>query len=323
MNKNNNVFKDRQILYSVIPTSKLELPFGLDEELEEYIKIYDSNISDIVDISDNISIKKYVQLGISALSLLDNNNFKFDEKIKNEFEVLRIYIEKCVNDKSFCKSNIFLAYIKDSLNRFLPHPIIYTDFVYNESQIEKKLHLLDNSQKLNAILFNSNKIKLKKDYICSGITDLLICSLFEIFDNNFYIKQCENCNRYFITSIDKKNIKYCNYLFNDTSLTCKQLMNRENYLTKRKKDIFMKKYNNLLTKYRNKYVRESEKINIYNISTENLDKYENLIETFKEEHKKISKLIKSGSITPEDGVNMLDKFDKEVYYNGSSRTNKK
>ena len=86
MNKKNNNLQEKQILYSVLQNSKIEITDGLDNELEEYIKIYDS------DTPDNLSIKKYIKLGVSALSLLDNNNFKFEENTQEQIEIFRIYI---------------------------------------------------------------------------------------------------------------------------------------------------------------------------------------------------------------------------------------
>ena len=86
MNKKNNNLQEKQILYSVLQNSKIEITDGLDNELEEYIKIY------VSDIPDNLSIKKYIKLGVSALSLLDNNNFKFEENTQKKIEILRIYI---------------------------------------------------------------------------------------------------------------------------------------------------------------------------------------------------------------------------------------
>ena len=316
MNKKNNNLQEKQILYSVLQNSKIEITDGLDNELEEYIKIY------VSDIPDNLSIKKYIKLGVSALSLLDNNNFKFEENTQKQIEILRIYIEKCIENKAFCKSNLFLAYVKDFLNKQLPSPTIYTNFVYSQKQLEEKIHLQDNNKKLNALLFNEKKIDLKKDYVCNGLIDLLICSLYEIFNNKFYIKKCENCNRYFITPVNKENVIYCEYLFNNTSLTCKQLMNRKNYLIKRKENVLSMKYATLIAKYNNKYVRESEKIEIKNIDEEEVNKYKNIREAFKKEYKRITSLVKSEKITISDALKMLEKFDKEVYY-GSKGTNKK
>ena len=309
-------FEDKQIMYSILETSKLEIVNGMDKELEKYIRLYDR------DISEPIVINKYVKLGFLALSLLDNKEVRFNEDIQKKIEILRFYIEKCIKDKSFCKNNIFLAYVRENLNLLIPSPTIYTNYRYEKNKINENIESADINEKLNIMLFDSSKIELKKDYICSGIIELLICSLYEIFNNGFHIKRCENCKRYFVSQIDKKNIKYCSYLLPGLDVTCRDIMNKANYIEKRRNDVLQSEYNSLYSKYNNWYIRTSEKIKVENINSVEVEKNKKIREEFKKLYKNIKNEVKINNLDEKVAIQKLKEYDKEVS-NGSKRTHKK
>lgn len=298
-------FMDKQILYSVMVNSDKEFTYGLDEELIEYIMLYQ-------DSKNCIKINKYIGLGVSALSLLDNNNFEFNENLQKEIDILRMYLMRCVDNDGFCNNNIFLAYIKETLHKFIPSPKIYTSLPYSDKQLDNNIVSEDNNSKLNAMLFNMNHIELKRDYVCDGIIDLIICSLFEIFSKNAYIRKCDNCGRYFVTTINKESIKFCNYISPENSrLTCRKLMNQTNYVNKRKTDILTNKYTALFNKYKNRYERAQDKKNVTNIDEEIVKKHKTKLENLKNKYRDIRDSIKKGKITKEEGVKILENFDKE------------
>lgn len=317
-------FKDTEVLYSIFVNSNKEIIDGFEYELCNYIYNYnkfDKNFDSIINLKKEckcIDFKTYIDFGISALSILDNKDFFFPENINNELSYLRTYINKCIKNEKYCNSTLFLAYVKDVLHRFLP-PCQYNtqNLPYSERQIDENILNTDNNSKLEAMLFNIYNIELRKDYICTGIIDLIICSLFEIFSKNYNIKKCQNCNRYFISKKSDKRIKYCNYYFSSEfpDLTCRKLKLNSDYVQKRKNNALRSKYGKLYNKYNNSYLRLDEKyrdtdkpIEIELEIKRRLTIVKKLQELYNEN---IRHQVKKGELTESEAIKMLENFDKE------------
>lgn len=329
-------FMDREILYSVFVNSNKETVYGLEEELYEYVYNYDKVEPDIKNSIDSIKnfkaieVKTFMQFGVAALSILDNENISFGLDIDKELDYLRTYLNKCIKNKRFCNPTLFLAYVKHELYRFLPS-IQYNvqNNPYSREQISNDILNKDNETKLEAMLFNSHNIDLRKDYVCKGIIDLIIASLFEIFSKNCNIKKCQNCNRYFISKKSNDDIKYCNYYtYNHPNSTCKEYMTKAEYIKKRKDNSVRHKYGKLYNKYNNSYTRLSNKYVFREEIPEEI-KIEikqklNIVNELKNLYNEdIKPKFENNEITEDEAIKILENFEKEVKYNGSTRNNKK
>lgn len=337
MNKNKKIeFMDREILYSVYVNCAKESIDGLENELYEYIYNYDKVEPDIKNDIDyiksfkTIEVKSFIDFGVSALSILDNENISFSSNIDKELDYLRTYLNKCIKNKQFCNPTLFLAYVKHELHRFLPLPQYNVqNNPYSEKQISNDILNKDNETKLEAILFNIHNIDLRKDYVCKGIIDLIIVSLFEIFSKNYNIKKCQNCNRYFISKKSNANIKYCNYYSsNHPNSTCREYMSKAEYIKKRNNNNVQYKYNILYSRYNNRYSRLRDKYeHIKEIPKEiklEIEQKLNIVNKLQNLYNEdiISKL-KNNEITEDEAMELLEDFEKEVEHNGSTRNNKK
>lgn len=324
MNKK-KIYKDKAMMYSILINSNKEIVSELDEELYNYIYNYDklsTNLKDVLYFENTdkfTNLKMYFDFGISALSIIDNKNILFDDNINNEIQYLKTYLDKCIKNPKYCNPTLFLAYVKDIMHRFISDIKCYTQNIpYSDKQLNDDILNKDNKQKLEAMFYNLSNIELRKDYTCNGIIDLVICSLFEIFSRNYYIKKCSNCNRYFISTRGDNRIRYCHYYayLSKSSLTCRELKLNSDYVQKRKGNNLRAIYTTLYNKFNNRYARFNEK-HLNKPKTKDIEEeLKKRLSTVKKLQKlynfDIKPKIKNGELTESEAIKMLQEFNKEV-----------
>lgn len=265
-------------------------------------------------ISGNIEIKKQLILGNFAFYLLDFPNLDFDNATISKIQLINFFLSQCINDSKYCNNKIFLAFTRDILkmSRF-PQNDIFASNYYNKSDTTNNLK---SNERLDLIFNNVQNIKINKSYICNGIIDLIVASIFEIFSKGYFIKRCKNCHKYFF---NKNSNKYCSYASpQEPNKSCYDYCANVSYVQKRDNDPIKKKYNTISNMLRSRYNYHhrqsdydilSDFSNDYRIKTENLNK---------------------GIISKEDVIEFLNSSEqtfKKQYKggrkNGSSRNNKK
>lgn len=114
---------------------------------------------------------------------------------------------------------------------------IFNNFNFTNNKIEDAKLIVKKVKKLS----NGNKINLEysKNYRFSSIFELLYIELIHLSEkDNYYIKQCKCCNKYFITN--KSNVSYCDRI-QDSNLgkTCKDIGPDKTALNEKKKDFLI------------------------------------------------------------------------------------
>lgn len=121
--------------------------------------------------------------------------------------------------------------------------------LYKELTIIKNLDFngtIEHNKKLNRFLkkvsknikfyYSINNNKLETTYISKEFLTFFAFDLAQVIQNNISIKQCQNCNKYFIP-VSRSDEIYCNNIFKNTK-TCKKL----GYEIKLGNDIFKSAY---------------------------------------------------------------------------------
>lgn len=162
----------------------------------------------------------------------------------------------------------------------------YDNIPYNSEAVEPKdvfiissiIHTYDPD---GTLLLNSYQLKTDNIFTAFYIT------LFNILGmDDFYIKICGNCKKYFLTP--KLNIAYCDRIWN-SDLTCKDVGSQLSQKRKEQENTVYGKYRNIFSKKRMLMKRNPD-----------IKKYEKDYEEYKKEANKIKKEIKDGKKTFED-----------------------
>lgn len=168
----------------------------------------------------------------------------------------------------------------------------YDNIPYNSESVEPKdvfiissiIHTYDPD---GTLLLNSYHLKTDNIFTSFYIT------LFNILGmDDFYIKICGNCKKYFLTP--KLNIAYCDRIWN-SDLTCKDVGSQLSQKRKEQENTVYGKYRNIFSKKRMLMKRNPD-----------IKKYEKDYEEYKKGANKIKKEIKNGKKTYEDFDKWLD-----------------
>lgn len=265
------------------------------------------------DIPNNIEIKKQLILGNIAFYLLDLPNLDCEQDIITKIELINIYLSYCITNSNYCNNKIFLAFIRDILNYDFPKGDIYSSYYYKDND---KISNIEINEKLKLMLENVKQITFNKTYYCNNIIDLIIISIYEIFDKGYCIKRCKNCHKYFF---NKNSNKYCSYSsLQETSKSCYEYCTNISYLQKRENDPIRKKYNKISNMLRSRYRYYGK------------DCDRQILYDFGDSYCIKIKELNNGLISKEEVMNFLNSSEsnfKDQYKrrknNGSARTNKK
>lgn len=263
-------------------------------------------------VSNNIEVKKQLILGNIAFYLLDLPNSDFDEEIISKIKLINIFLSCCITNNKYCNNKIFLAFVRDILRQEIPKGDTFASNYYmNIDDISN----IGTNEKLALILNNIEHITLNKTYLCNGVIDLIIISIYEMFSKGYSIKRCRNCHKYFF---NKNSNKYCSYSSPQKSnKSCYEYCTNTSYVQKRENDPIRKEYNKISNMLRSRY-RYYENDSDRQILSDFGDNY----------HSKIKEL-NNGLISKEDvieflnisKINFKEQYKRRNKY-GSTRNNK-
>lgn len=287
---------------------------------KETLKSYDDSIKQL---SSLIDFQKSLDPDSSLLSEFTKNLKYLKQKKKNYQKIsqdLPKYINNIfsiiINQIDLYKQIIDLCYFKSENNLFdgfselspLKKYVYYSTFEIRNGNIFKNLpsnnivfsfELLSNglTEDLKQMLEKNPKQVFKNifeknispiyEYNCQNLSQFLQISFFTCLIENFNIKKCENCHKYFI-AYQRSDEKYCNRISpQNKNKTCKQYSNFENW----KKNI---NTNEELKMYRRIYMAKQMKTRRNpedNILKENFENWKKNAQKFRNEyiHGKIEK----------------------------------
>lgn len=226
------------------------------------------------------NIKKYQQLF--------KNCINFCYQIDAPIDLSKLTLQQ----RFFIYNQLYKNPFKEIANKFESINLLdytYDHIPYNSDVIEPKdvliistiIHTYDPD---GTLLLNSYQLKTDNIFTAFYIT------LFNILGmDDFYIKICGNCKKYFLTP--KQNIAYCDRIWN-SDLTCKDVGSQLSQKRKEQENTVYGKYRNIFSKKRMLMKRNPD-----------IKKYEKDYEKYKKESNKIKKEIK-------DGIKTYADFDK-------------
>ncbi len=253
------------------------------EDLDKFKLITLYPIKDIITLA-----RKYYEKEISNIKKyqqLFKNCINFCYQIDAPIDLSKLTLQQ----RFFIYNQLYKNPFKEIANKFESINLLdytYDNIPYNSDVIEPKdvliistiIHTYDPD---GTLLLNSYQLKT------DNIFTAFYISLFNIIGmDDFYIKICGNCKKYFLTP--KLNIAYCDRIWN-SDLTCKDVGSQLSQKRKEQENTVYGKYRNIFSKKRMLMKRNPD-----------IKKYEKDYEEYKKEANRIKKEIKNGKKTYED-----------------------
>lgn len=236
----------------------------------------------------------------------------YEKEIDNIIKYQKLF-KNCINfcyqiDTSIDLSNLTLQ------QRFFIYNQLYKNPFKGISNNFESINLLDYTY--DNIPYNSEVIEPKDVLIISSIihtydpdgtrlassyqlkTDNIFTALYITLFNilcmdEFYIRICGNCNKYFLTQ--KQNVVYCSREWNN-NLTCKDVGSKLSQKRRESED-------NIYKKYRNESARKAMLVS----RNADIPEYKTKYDKWKEKASKFWDNVKKGTKTPEDFEKWIDK----------------
>lgn len=253
------------------------------EDLDKFKLITLYPIKDIITLA-----RKYYEKEISNIKKyqqLFKNCINFCYQIDAPIDLSKLTLQQ----RFFIYNQLYKNPFKEIANKFESINLLdytYDNIPYNSDVIEPKdvliistiIHTYDPD---GTLLLNSYQLKT------DNIFTAFYISLFNIIGiDDFYIKICGNCKKYFLTP--KLNNVYCDRIWN-SDLTCKDVGSQLSQKRKEQENTVYGKYRNIFSKKRMLMKRNPD-----------IKKYEKDYEEYKKEANRIKKEIKNGKKTYED-----------------------
>jgi len=214
---------------------------NLKKEEEKSFNLFtEYTLKEIIDLAytyyerDKEALKKFQKEFEQTIRFLFNiDNLKeFKDISPNNLLFIYEFLHKENSGIFKYRNNIDISYEMSDL-----YCDIFNKFNYSDSKIEDAKLIVKKVKKLS----DGNKINLEysKRYRFSSIFELLYIELIHLLEkNNYYIKQCKCCNKYFITN--KSNVSYCDRIQDSTlGKTCKDIGPDKTALNEKKKDFLI------------------------------------------------------------------------------------
>lgn len=246
-------------------------------------------------IKDIIALaKKYYEKEIDNIikyQKLFKNCINFCYQIDTPIDLSKLTLQQ----RFFIYNQLYKNPFKEIANNFETINLLdyaYDNIPYNSEVVEPKDILI-----ISSIIhtYDPDGTRLASSYQLKtdNIFTALYITLFNILGmDEFYIRICGNCKKYFITP--KLNIAYCDRIWN-SDLTCKDVGSQLSQKRKEQENTVYGKYRNIFSKKRMLMKRNPD-----------IKKYEKDYEKYKKDANKIKNEIKDGKKTYEDFDKWLD-----------------
>lgn len=233
LNTNFNNFSEYFVWFAKFFASYINL---FDEQDIENLKI---NTFYTYSEIETIARKYYIQIKTDATrvqklySEFIDYIFNLDaiDKLKDMTNQMRFYI--------FYKSHL------KQLNKYVTNYKTTDSFSYqivpdyDEDNEEKLIHFFTSKEHFADVIAETSAIT-------NSVYSMLYITLFQFVENNqYFIKKCKNCSKYFIT--DNVRVNYCDNLFKGTQ-TCKDIGNQIAQRIKQENDKVYGKYRKIYSK---------------------------------------------------------------------------
>lgn len=154
------------------------------------------------------------------------------EQVFSHFILLRMYVDEIINGNSaFINKQTFYSYIANVLQCELPPPSPYSS-KYNDSIPSKNIDEIFNNFKNNigvGCIANTRRL-------CTDSMQYMVGALYSILENNFVIKRCSNCEKYFVP-LKRSDTIYCDRISpQDSTRSCREYGSQKLWYDRIKED---------------------------------------------------------------------------------------
>lgn len=259
-----------------------------------YIRYFEKSDIENLKIDKSYSYDEIENLGQKYFKLIKKDAIKV-QKIYSEFIDYIFNKHPLENSRTMTKQMRFYIYYTSHFKTLKPY---VTDFKIDDAFNYKIFpeYLETSEEKL--LEFFTTGLHFADVYSDIGATSssvytILYITLFQfVEENNFIIKKCKNCGKYFITTNPRVN--YCDNLFKGTQ-TCKDIGNQIAQRIKQENDKVYGKYRKMYSK-KAMLVKRNPDIEVYKTDYEN----------WKKQAKKFMDDIRNDKKTYEDFDKWLD-----------------
>ncbi|MCI8965342.1 MAG: hypothetical protein HFJ43_03190 [Clostridia bacterium] len=259
-----------------------------------YIKYFEKSDMENLKIDKSYSYDEIENLGQKYFKLIKKDAIKV-QRIYSEFVDYIFNKHPLENSRTMTNQMRFYIYYTSHFKTLKPY---VTDFKiddafnykifpeYLETSEDKLLEFFTTGQHFADVYAETNSTS-------SSVYTILYITLFKfVEENNFIIKKCKNCSKYFIT--DNPRVNYCNNLFKGKQ-TCRDIGNQIAQKIKQENDKVYGKYRKMHSK-KAMLVKRNPDIEVYKKDYEN----------WKKEAKKFMDDIRSDKKTYEEFDKWLD-----------------
>lgn len=279
---------------------------NINEYIIFFINYFDI-VMDILDQNDLDSIKLNTLYEIKYISDLAK---KYYDRVVKEAKKMQVIFKMCIDFVYQMNNNEYTINLSKDLSKEQRF------FVFNQVNNKPFKKISNNFKTINSLDYNYEYVNTKVPEVAISIIKAMdpkgekIChqyqyetdNLFTAFYimlyniigiNNWYVKVCRNCGRYFLTQ--KATVGYCNRIV-DRDMTCKDIGIKEQQKRKGEKEPVYKKYRQIYAKKAMMVKRNPD-----------IPSYKTNYEKWKKEAKQFMQNIKKGTKTYNEFDNWLNK----------------
>lgn len=279
---------------------------NINEYIIFFINYFDI-VMNILDKNDLDSIKLNTLYEIKYISDLAK---KYYDRVVKEAKKMQVIFKMCIDFVYQMNNNEYTINLSKDLSKEQRF------FVFNQVNNKPFKKISNNFKTINSLDYNYEYVNTKVPEVAISIIKAMdpkgekIChqyqyetdNLFTAFYimlyniigiNNWYVKVCRNCGRYFLTQ--KATVGYCNRIV-DRDMTCKDIGIKEQQKRKGEKEPVYKKYRQIYAKKAMMVKRNPD-----------IPSYKTNYEKWKKEAKQFMQNIKKGTKTYNEFDNWLNK----------------
>ena len=230
--------------------------------INEYIIFFINHFDIVIDILDKNDLNNIKLNTLYEIKYISDLAKKYYDKVVKEAKKMQVIFKMCIDFVYQMNNNDYTIKLSKDLTREQRF------FVFNQVNNNPFKKISNNFKTINSLNYNYEYVNTKIPEVAISIIKAMdpkgekICHQYQyetdnlytafyimLYDiigiNNWYVKICRNCGRYFLTQ--KATVGYCNRIVNK-DITCKDIGIKEQQKRKGEQEPVYKKYRQIYAK---------------------------------------------------------------------------
>lgn len=230
--------------------------------INEYIIFFINHFDIVIDILDKNDLNNIKLNTLYEIKYISDLAKKYYDKVVKEAKKMQVIFKMCIDFVYQMNNNKYTIDLSKDLSKEQRF------FVFNQVNNKPFKKISNNFKTINSLDYNYEYINTKVPEVAISIIKAMdpkgqkICHQYQyetdnlysafyimLYDiigiNNWYVKVCRNCGRYFLTQ--KATVGYCNRIV-DKDITCKDIGIKEQQKRKGEQEPVYKKYRQIYAK---------------------------------------------------------------------------